>query len=805
MVPTLALTYNSQGGNGLLGMGWGISGLSAISRCGRTWVQDNAKDTVNYNTSDKYCLDGQRLVAVTGAYGADGTEYRTERESFTKIISYGTAGSGPAYFIAKTKAGQTIEFGNTTEYIDGQGRVIDSRIEAQGKVDVRVWAVNKISDTKGNYLTVSYVEDKVNGDYRPDQIDYTGNANASPPLSPYNSVRFVYQARTDVRPFYQAGSVMKTMKLLSNIQIYTKIGTTDTLVKDYRLAYDTSTATQRSRITTIQECDGVLNTVPTPTCLPATSINWQAIPSSFAGCISTPNFTPPHAISADMMNELGVRFVDVNGDGLVDMIYNRYMSGLTDAGAYLNTGTGWVSAPNFAPPHAISADSMNELGVQLLDVDGDGLVDMIYSRSMQSCTRFGCTTIYDQGAYLNTGSGWVSAPSFTPPHAISADTLNEQGVRFVDVNGDGLVDMIYNLYLDSGVTISGAYLNTGTGWVSAPNYTPPHAISANVMRELGVRFVDVNGDGLVDMIYNRYMSGPTDAGAYLNTPNGWVSAPTFAPPHAISADSMNELGVRFEDTDGDGLVDMIYNRYMASVPNDAGAYLLKVGSDRVTSIITGLNTATAFTYKPLTDNSVYSKEANAAYPVIDLQSPLYVVSSVATGNGIGGTNSTNYTYTGAKAHVLGGGFLGFHQLDAFDTTTGLKNSTVFRQDYPMQGLPLSVTQTQSNGAILNQVSNNWDYATFSDTVLPVATAYGSKHLFIKLMSNQAQTYDLLSGALLTNVSTSTTYDTYGNATVVTVSSADGFSKTTTNTYATPDTANWFIGRITNSTVSSTAP
>jgi hypothetical protein len=105
MEPKLSLVYNSQSGNGLLGVGWSLQGLSAITRCPRTMAQDGVRGGVNYDSNDRFCLDGQRLMAVSGTYGADGTEYRTERESFTKITSHGTAGNGPSYFIAKTKSG----------------------------------------------------------------------------------------------------------------------------------------------------------------------------------------------------------------------------------------------------------------------------------------------------------------------------------------------------------------------------------------------------------------------------------------------------------------------------------------------------------------------------------------------------------------------------------------------------------------------------------------------------------------------------------------------------------------------------
>src|SRR2546427_13112058 len=51
--PKLALTYNSQGGNGPLGMGWSLSGLSAITRCPRTVAQDGVKDGINFGPNDR--------------------------------------------------------------------------------------------------------------------------------------------------------------------------------------------------------------------------------------------------------------------------------------------------------------------------------------------------------------------------------------------------------------------------------------------------------------------------------------------------------------------------------------------------------------------------------------------------------------------------------------------------------------------------------------------------------------------------------------------------------------------------------
>jgi Salmonella virulence plasmid 65kDa B protein len=112
--PVLSLNYHGRGGNGLEGVGW-------TARCPQTTAQNGANAPIAFDNTDRFCLDGQQLFAVTGNYGTSGAEYRTERDMFAKIVSGETDGLGPKSFEVYLKDGRILFYGTTrNSRIEGQ-------------------------------------------------------------------------------------------------------------------------------------------------------------------------------------------------------------------------------------------------------------------------------------------------------------------------------------------------------------------------------------------------------------------------------------------------------------------------------------------------------------------------------------------------------------------------------------------------------------------------------------------------------------------------------------------------------------
>ncbi len=59
MQPNLNLVYNNQSGNGILGKGWTIKGISAITRTSTTIYNDGFIDGVDFDNNDKFAFRGK--------------------------------------------------------------------------------------------------------------------------------------------------------------------------------------------------------------------------------------------------------------------------------------------------------------------------------------------------------------------------------------------------------------------------------------------------------------------------------------------------------------------------------------------------------------------------------------------------------------------------------------------------------------------------------------------------------------------------------------------------------------------------
>ena len=299
--PKITIDYNSGGGKGALGFGGSIGGLSVISRCGSDLYHDGAIQPINFTSTDKFCLNGERLVPVNGAYGAVGTEYRTSLEEFSRIISYGSAGSGPQYFKVWKKSGEILEYGNIN------GNTTNSFIGALGRAEARAWALDKLSDTAGNYITYTYFQNTTSGEYGISRIDYT--ANDAQGLVPYNSVQFVYATSPQTNNSDFAGQQYSQTQRLTDVKVYAG----STLYRDYQLSYLSA-----NQLGSITECTASV-------CFKPTTFTWatpEIIPPDAASPF--PNSAGPLASGRHRFHHYNVVATgDFNGDGITDFLLMR--------------------------------------------------------------------------------------------------------------------------------------------------------------------------------------------------------------------------------------------------------------------------------------------------------------------------------------------------------------------------------------------------------------------------------------------------------------------------------------------------
>lgn len=877
MSPKLAISYSSQGGNGLLGIGFNLTGLSVISRVGRTLAQDNARGGINLDSNDRYALDGQRLIAISGADGGNGTEYRLEFDPGSRIRSFGGTLGNPSRWEVETKAGLKLTFMTQVQGRSQPGNTPSAALS---------WAVDSIADTLGNEIQFIYDTAAASyGELLVNRILYTVNGNVA--LFAGQEITFAYESRPDTNIASIAGYDVQNTKRLARIESRAlNLSNVMQVVRAYDFGYQQDALTNESELVTVTESGlgGVA--------LPATQFTWPASNEAepfitqstpITGIASTTNLAGDYVVGDfdgdgktdvlvwnapgqpnrfTLFRSTGSGFAtpiptsivldqytrdnlmvsgDFDGDTRLDMLLwseadNRYR-------VYYSTASG----TNFQSPVGTDIPRGNsDNPIIAADFNGDGRTDVLvwgmpgkgstYSMLLAEQTHFqapvvsnipqniggqnkfivgefngdgrtdllvwnSAASFYD--LYLCTGQGFAAPFRTNISSSFSVSGSNISG----DFNGDGLTDiMVWDLPSNPGKFTN--YRCVGGRFASPVNTTLTGGFDGTTANYQNV--IDFNGDGKTDIftwhapLMNSRFNITLATGSGFRTPNvtGSVNNSTIIFPGDYNGDGKPDFLMWNSPTNGN------FNLWLNEGPKPRLV-------ERVTN---GHGAYTKFDYKPLTDPGVHIIGVPAFYPSMNVFTPLYVVSSMISSNGVAADpftgagadqiseNSVYYTYYGAWANAEGRGFQGFAGFLVSDTSRGVLSKTDYVIDPLLAGRPSSTLQylataPPGGSTKLSDSNNTWVVDT---TTWP----NGNKTYFVRENTAISREYEPNrpqgSPPIKTTTSSGSTYDAFGNLTRSFIDHGDGFTETTSNTYSNFTSSDWLIGRLTSSSVTKTA-
>ncbi len=555
MQPRLALHYNSNAGNGPLGIGFSLStGFpQSITRGRSILARDGVVRGVKFDSQDKLYLDGKLLICTGGTYGMPNSVYRTEVDSFATITAYGT-GDNIEGFRMIPKDGTTLCFGKNTGIDSGDDGYHMLGGETTGRA--YAWALKWVEDTVGNYIEFRYDETGADGftlgegEHVLTSMRYTGN-RSEPAASPQFMVSLRYNEPSNLsgisssnpRPdgglAYRYGRKTVMNSRLDRIIVHESSKQPDSSpIRVYSLKYKTSAAHAPLKLESVGLADYSAGT----TAMRSTELTWGAPPGQLGEVKSLDSW----------LSTLPKFIGDFNGDGRKDVLGRKATNAPVDGsifGVITNThlisgneGKTFAETPIAMPDEFVSMnnDYLN-LNTHVRswiyssgDINGDGKTDLIFKvhdgRTNPNPNKGGWYVS------LATGSGFAPAERVINDGVLNVSVVNGPEI-ITDIDGDGLDDLIYSkekvmifpsfpdygggdggrdedesataLMHFLGITFEHVMIPGGAFHVKSPvvssgslGYKPEYSIPTPTKLRNSTAYVpmDLNGDGLTDFL-----------------------------------------------------------------------------------------------------------------------------------------------------------------------------------------------------------------------------------------------------------------------------------------------------------------
>lgn len=759
LTPDVSLSYNSAGARDLNmrnGIGWQLT---------QDYVERDVNFTPDSTGDDKYKLHFRGGVYDL-IYVASENRYHTKTESFLNIQKLtGGQNDQADYWQVITQDGTKYRFGYQSQ----------SELVCNGRSYISLWNLDQATDTHNNNIYFTYSEST--GVSYLSQIKYNNDQQ--------RVVDLTYTSNPYQRQVYAQGCNVLESSRLSNIQV--KVNTS--LVRQYDLNYSAS-GNNQSLLQSITEKGSDGST------LPPTTFDYKSEIKSWGPQQETWLDNAP----VDAHLEQGdVAMADVNGDGLLDIVKTQHHGGpMVSWKVLLNQGNSWSTQFELWVNNADLNDArLDRQETRLVDVTGDNLPDIVQSNLAE-----GDASRSTWNVWRNTGNSWSTQKEIWVDNAhISSAAFTQADTLVMDVNGDNLADIVKTTY-DYNTTWK-VFKNTGNSWSTQSEEWLQAPIDAHLDQPF-VRLMDVNGDGLPDVV--KTSTGST-WWVWKNTGSSWsTTQETWLSNSSLEAHFQKEE-VAVSDVNGDGLIDIIKsidqgvndkwqvllnqgnswstqweiwvdssanmdvdaqanNVRVADVTGDGLPDLVKTipnggndtwrvwrnngnSPDLLASIKTPQGGIISFDYAKSTQ---YSNTGSDSIP--DLPFSLWVVQKMITSNGLSNAQGTNdvttYSYKDGFYKWQDREFRGFGEINTVEPN-GSKKKYVFNQDDALKGKSASTQTSDSLDNLYTKTEDTW------------SNFQGNGIYTVNLTTEKNYTYDkIATDPKITE--TDYQYDSYGNVT-----------------------------------------
>ncbi|WP_242427153.1 MULTISPECIES: SpvB/TcaC N-terminal domain-containing protein [unclassified Streptomyces] len=441
--PKLAVTYNSSGTNGWLGVGWDVS--TPVVTVDTRWGVPRYDAGLETET---YLLNGAQLTPVTHrsklqARTAEKVFHSRVEGRFDRIVRHGDSPTNYWWEVTDKQGVRTL-FGGTadTTLADGAGRLA-------------TWAAREVRDGNDNVLRYRYAKvtdggtagsTVPNSDLYPQKITYTGRGDTDGRYS----VTFVRDRergeprRADVRIDARYGFKKVTADLLRRVEV--KLD--DQLIRAYELNYRTG-AFAKTLLTSVSQFSETNELFNTHTFDYFDDVRDQS--GNYNVFATAAGWSVPD-------DDLGVNI----REGEASAISANTSAGF---GAHLFAGYNVQGLPtkegSVGLKVGFSAGQSDGLST-LTDVNGDNLPDKVFRKNNDVFYRpnlagpggepkFGDTPVKLTGlpgiSTERTLSGTIGIESYVLTTSAQLDfvgTTTTSDRFFSDVNGDGMTDLVNN-------------------------------------------------------------------------------------------------------------------------------------------------------------------------------------------------------------------------------------------------------------------------------------------------------------------------------------------------------------------------